>query len=90
MRPDDERARIREVDRAVQARALLDSPLWDEAYTTLIAAELERLLASGTSDEATLACKRRILALNEVKEHLAEIIQTGQLAEMQLQEARDG
>ena len=89
MRPDDERARIKETERGKQAAAILASDLWDEAYRTLVDAELSRLLAPGTDDDDTLESKRRIHALDSMKRALVEYIETGELAEQQL-EARDG
>lgn len=88
MRPDDEHARIRETERAAQARVLTESPLWDEAYTTLVNHEMEAMLAKGTPDDQTLECKRRILALYDVKRYFATVMQTGELAQRQLDEAK--
>ena len=88
MDSDDERARIREVDRAVQARAITESPLWDEAYRVIINTEMERMLSASTSDEETIECKRRIAALQTVKRHFATLMQTGDMAQRQLEEAR--
>jgi len=90
MLPDDERARRQELERRRHAKAIVDSPLWDEAYTALFNDKLEQLLAPGTSDEATLALKREILSLNAVKNQFATVIQTGDLAQKQLEAIDDG
>lgn len=84
----DEHQRIKEVDRGVQARVILESPLWDEAYQAVINSDMEKMLSSGTSDEETLECKRRISALQAIKQRLATVMATGEMAEMQLKEAR--
>jgi len=84
----DEHARRREVERAIQARAILESPLWDEVYTSLANEELERLLSAGASDEQTLESKRKIRAINMVKQRFASLIETGAMAEMQLQDKK--
>lgn len=87
MQPDDEQARLKEVERAHQARAITESPLWDEAYQKLVNAQLSRMLAKSTSDDEVLECKRRILAIQDIKGHFASIMTTGAMAQQQLDEA---
>lgn len=89
MTPDDERARIKERQRGVLARQMFDNPLWDESYTTLVNDQIARLLSEATDDEETIKCKRRILALYDVKRHMQTILETGRMADMQLQEAKE-
>ncbi len=90
MTPDDEALRLKESERGRQAVAILTSPIWDEAYTALVNAEMSRLMAKGLPDDEVLAAKRRVLAINDVKHALAEIMKTGQMAEMQLKEHNNG
>lgn len=90
MQPEDEHARIKERDRGQLAEQIFKNPLWDEGYTRLIDDLIRRLLDEQTSDEETLECKRRILALYRVKRELTSVMQTGQMAAQQLAEAQDG
>lgn len=90
MQPDDERARRKELERGTLARQIFDNPLWDEAYTSIVNGLMGRMVAEQTVDEDTLECKRQILALHAVKRHFSTIMETGRLAEIQLQEMRDG
>ena len=89
MDEDDQRKRRIEEDRALKAKAITDSPLWHEAYEKVMEHQLSRMLASGTTDEETLQCKRRILALNDVKQQFSTVIQTGILAREQLEAAKN-
>ena len=86
MKPDDEQARRVEVERGRLARAIIDNPLWTEAYEKIAEQHLAKLLAEATSDEDTLELKRQMNALNRLKRHFGSIMQTGQMAQTQLNE----
>jgi hypothetical protein len=75
--------------RGHEAKRILDSPLWAEAYESL-AKRLNTDMLNG-DDDTTLEAKRRLLALYDVRKQLETVLRTGALAEMQLQEgAKDG
>ena len=90
MQPDDEHARLKEKERGHLARQIFDNPLWGEAYVSLIDTSLETMLARETTDDETLELKRRILAMHDVKRRFERVMQTGDLANQQLEAARDG
>lgn len=90
MQPDDESKRIKERERAVLAVQIFDNPLWDEAYTSLADTLLTDMLRPDIDGEQTLIRKNELLALHSVKRYLATIMETGRMASIQLQEARDG
>jgi hypothetical protein len=93
MQEDDRRARIKERERAELARQIFDNPLWDEAYTALINRQLARMLNSAAEDAESLECRRRAIALKDVKGYLETVMRTGEMARVQLEqeeEAKDG
>ena len=90
MQPDDEHRRIKERERGQQARQIFDSPLWAEAYEALANEQMALILAATTPDDEVLECRRQILALHQVKRRLESVMQTGQMAAMQLEEAHSG
>lgn len=76
-----------ERERGARARQIIDSPLWDEAWTTL---EL-RLMEAWKSSQSGMAERRELIymqlrAAAEVRGHIETVLETGQLAEMQLDE----
>ena len=89
MREDDRQARVKERERATLARQIFDNPLWDEAYTSLVNRQLERMLAKAADGEETLECKRSVLALRDLKGYLETIMQTGKLAQAQLEKDQE-
>lgn len=86
----DEHDRIKERERGHYARQIVDSPLWAEAW-----AALESRLMDGWRQSQTGATERRELiylqlrAAYEVRAHIEQVLLTGQMAEMQLQERSD-
>ena len=85
----DEHERIEEVRRGTQARAILDNPLWIEAWT-----ELEgRLLKEWREAPAEDVEGREVLWLmlkiaERVQGHIKTVLETGQMAEMQIADLR--
>ena len=88
MQPDDHRLRLKERERGTLAQQIFSNPLWDEAYTSLINHQMETMLSARTDAEAVLECRRQILALHSVKRALETVMQTGRLAEQQIEEAK--
>ncbi len=84
---DDELARRRERERASKARQIIDNPLWDEAWIALDA----KLTDAWKSSQTGMAERRELIymqlrAAAEVRGHIETVLETGQLAEMQLDE----
>ena len=88
MNPEDERKRIRERERGSEAKRIFDSTVWQESYESLAEAYVSAMLSENTSDEDTLELKRRILALSKIKSELSTVMETGHLAEIQLERAK--
>ena len=89
MKPEDERLRLGERERGVEAQKIMDSIVWHEAYE-LMAKDLNaRMLSANCADDETLQCKRDLLALHRVRKHIEKVLVTGELANTQLKDARD-
>jgi hypothetical protein len=87
MNPDDESERLRERERGSKARQIVDNPLWAEAWTTLDAKLTDAWKASQTGmSERRELIYLQLRAAAEVRGHIETVLETGQLAEMQLDE----
>ena len=87
MNHDDEVARIRERERASKARLIIDSPLWAEAWATLTTRLIEAWKASQTGQaERRELIYLQLRAADEVRGYVETVLETGQLAEMPLNE----
>ena len=87
MDKDDELARRRERERASKAKQIIDNPLWDEAWIALES----KLTEAWKSSQTGMAERRELIymqlrAAAEVRGHIETVLETGQLAEMQLDE----
>ena len=87
MNKDDELARLRERERASKARQIIENPLWGEAWTTLES----KLTDAWKSSQTGMAERRELIymqlrAAAEVRGHIETVLETGRLAEMQLDE----
>ena len=87
MNPDDELGRRKERERGSKARLIIDNPLWDEAWIALDA----KLTEAWKSSQTGMAERRELIymqlrAAAEVRGYVEEILETGQLAEMQIDE----
>ncbi len=83
----DEGQRRQERERGAKARLIIDSPLWEEAWTVLQTRLTDAWLRSQTGD----AARRELIymqlrAAAEVRGHIETVLETGRLAEMQLDE----
>ena len=87
MNNEDEKARLLERERANKARQIIDNPLWDEAWTTLDSKLTDAWKASqsGQSERRELIYMQ-LRAAAEVRGHIETVLETGRLAEMQLNE----
>lgn len=90
MNPEDERLRLSERERGVEAQKIMDSVVWHEAYEMLANDLNARMLSVGCDDDETLQCKKDLLALHKVKKHIETVLVTGELANTQLEDARNG
>lgn len=87
MNEQDEIDRLRERERASKARQIIDSPLWAEAWTTLEA----KLTDAWKSSQTGMTERRELIymqlrAAAEVRGYVEDILETGKMAEMQLDE----
>ena len=74
------------MDRAVEAKRILESPLWAEAFEGIRQRFLTQLLSETANEKATYWAKEQVLILGKVKSELESEIQTGELAARQLQD----
>jgi hypothetical protein len=85
----DEHRLIREIDRGQQARIVIDSPIYREAIDGL----REQLMAEwrDTTGRDTQGREQLWLAQNllqRIEAHLAQVMTTGQMASLQLEQKR--
>lgn len=91
MNPDDEQQRRAELARGQWARQLMDNPLWEEAWDVLYRTSVRAWANSQPGD----AQERELLWLEQraarrLKRQIEQIAQTGQWAEKQLEDLRNG
>ena len=93
----DEHERIQEMHRGTQARAILDNPLWAEAWQGFEDRLLKEWRDAPASDTEGREVLWLMLKMSErVQGHIKGILETGQMAEMQIadlkkqRERRDG
>ncbi len=87
MDKDDELARRREREQASKAKQIVDNPLWDEAWTKLQTKLMGAWLTSETGQsERRELIYMQLRAAAEVRGHIETVLETGQLAEMQIDE----
>lgn len=85
----DEHERIEEMRRGTQARAIMDNPLWHEAWENLEQTILNAWRESPTRDEEGREALWVMLKVAErVKGHIKTVLETGQMAEMQIADLR--
>ena len=89
MEADDRREREKEVRRGIEAKAILENVVWQEtwkAYDDQVRSWMEDPKAS---DEQVLAAHRLLTAVRRLRKDFEFTMQTGQLAEMQLNEEKE-
>lgn len=85
----DDPQRLREMERGRQARLVLDSPLYQEAFSNLRAELLRQWEVSPARDsEGREKLWLAVNLLSKIEAHLSEAMTTGNLAQVQLQEQR--
>lgn len=87
MNDEDARLRRREVERGNLARKIIDNPLWMEAWTALEA----KLMGAWKSSQTGQTERREMIymqlrAAEEIRGVIETALQTGQIAEMQIDE----
>lgn len=89
MNKDDELARRRERERGEKARLIVDSPLWDEAWKA-IDSRLTQAWKNSTTEtgqaERRELIYHQIRATAEVRGYIEDLLVTGAMAEMQIDE----
>ena len=81
----DEDSLIRERNRGSQARAIIDSPLWEESFSVYRNALMEHMASISSTEEAVLEARRGLIALRRIKKHMETIFETGKLANISLE-----
>lgn len=90
MEPADVAARSHEVERAERARALLDNPLFNEAFEAV-----EKELVTQWKQNANLGpegrerCFLMVTLLGQLRQVLTQHMETGEMARVQLQQHRN-
>ena len=82
--------RIRERERAHQAKNVLENVVYQEAFTHMEGNLMATMQYPKSSDEAVLEARRMLIVLRNVQRHLEEAMQTGILAEIQLERSKHG
>ena len=86
----DEHKLIRERKRAHLAKQLLDNPVWQEAWTRYEENLRGHMEDPASSDEVVLTAHKALVVLKRVKRHIESTIDTGKMAEMELERSKDG
>ena len=85
----DEHERIEEMRRGTQARAIIDNPLWAEAWDTMETRILEEWRDAPAEDVEGREVLWLMLKIAErVQGHMQSVLETGQMAEMQIADLR--
>jgi hypothetical protein len=85
----DEHAQIRKLDHAQNARAILENPLWDEAFTAIDARLVEVFRKGETDGDKLLQASIAIKLLHQVRATLEKHFETGKLAQQELKFLRE-
>lgn len=81
---DEENKAIKDRDRALQAKQLIEHPLFKEAFEKLEAEMMVRWRSTGTAESHTLVRERLWQAVNilgKVREAFEQAIENGKMAE---------
>ena len=89
MEAEDKRLRRAEVERAHLANQIASNPVWGEVWKGYRDTLIEHMTAPGASNEHVLQARDMLIAVDRVAADLAEILETGELASKQLEEAAD-
>lgn len=81
---------IREQERAHLAKQITENPVWEEAWTALTENLRAHMEAPELSDEVVLEARRGLLILKRVREQIERVVNTGKLAQIELERIRDG
>lgn len=89
---DDERSRlIEEVQRGDLARQIISNPLWAETFSVMEKHLVSMWIGAPAADvEGREACWRMLQAARNVRHNIERIMQTGKMAEQQIEEMRNG
>lgn len=84
----DEDGRIKERDRATQARQLIDNPLWQETFKQIEDELMDRLMSADTG-EVAMGYKDAVNMLKQIKKEFETCLETGKLAAIQLEKIQE-
>ena len=79
-----ENGRLKETTRAIQARHLIENPLWQETFGKMEAELTERLMEAETG-EAAMSYKGALKMLKQIKQEFETCLETGKMAAIQLE-----
>lgn len=74
--------------RGEEARLVLDSPVYKEAYTQIEANIVNKLSLQATSAAEAEDLRRLLIALRRVREYMKQTVTTGTMAAMELEKRR--
>ena len=78
----------RELDRAQQARAIIDSDIWAETWTSYTGNLLARMGSPDTPDDEVLAVRRMLVATRQARKDLEKLLETGEMAKIGMETIR--
>jgi hypothetical protein len=74
--------------RAARARAILDDPLFTEAFDVLICTQIDVFKSEACDDAQLIEAQRMVRALNAVRDQLTSVITDGQLFEHRIRKGQ--
>ena len=81
----DESKLLAERERAHLARQVIDNPVWQDAWTRYEETLKAHMLEPKSTDETVLVARQGILLMKRVRTHIEKAMETGKLAELQLE-----
>ena len=86
---DQDHIRRAEIERAHQARVIIESPLWVEVWNGFVENCRAHMESPTTADDKALEARRMLIVVQTVRREFETMIETGAMASIQL-ERSDG
>ena len=81
---------LKERERANLAKQVLDNPLWQEAVEKVAKSYRSTMESETATDEAALEARRSLHLLKQVQRQIETVMQTGKMADMELERIHRG
>ena len=86
----DENLLIRERERANLSQQVIDNPVWQEACDRVAKSYRSTMESASATDEAVLDARKSLLLLQQVRRQVETVMQTGKMANLELERIQRG